>query len=87
MADIRFPSSGLPANPSPARPQSPARTAAQRAFFQAAVQQAEAAAPVRTAAAVERPVPAVARAAPAAAPAAEEPQRYRRPGSLIDIKV
>ncbi len=57
------------------RPQPPAEVrAAQRAFFAAALGEAQAA-------------PEPTKAAPRAAPAAAEPERYPRPGSIIDIKV
>lgn len=86
MADIR-PSSG-PTFPttSPARPAEPAgRTAAQRAFFEAALGKAQA---------TDAPLPAV-QAQPAASPVRaervievnEQPTRFMRPGSLLDIKV
>jgi hypothetical protein len=85
MADLRV-TGGLPAPvPKPALPSEAAR-AAQRAFFQAALNAAAPAAP-------SRPVetqPAAPRAATLqAAPAAPatEPNRYMRPGSLLDIKV
>jgi hypothetical protein len=75
MADLRIPSAAVPAV---ARPQPAARvdaaTAAQRAFFQAALGAAPAA--------PASPAPAAAKADPAAAP-----QRLPRPGSLLDIKV
>jgi hypothetical protein len=64
------------------RPQRPEARAAQRAFFEA-VQQATPAVraapsePVRAAAPVQRP----------AAEPQQPPQRYLRPGSLLDIKV
>lgn len=71
------------------------RTTAQRAFFDAAM--GRAAAPVATAApqAAAQPMPA-APAAPLrppvqasanATPETGEPVRYRRPGSILDIKV
>lgn len=89
MADMKIPPGGqLPAT----RPQNAARSeairAAQKAFFDAAMNQAPApaVAPVRAQA---RPA-AVQSAAPvqtAAAPSTEQPQRYLRPGSRLDIKV
>lgn len=92
MADMKIPPGGggqLPAT----RPQNAARSeairAAQKAFFDAAMNQAPAPA-VAPARAPSRPA-AVQAAAPVqtAAPAAttEPPQRYLRPGSRLDIKV
>ena len=80
-------SSGLPSTS--LRPITPARgeaaMAAQRAFFQAALSQTQAAAPTTTATAT--PARPVTRVAPTA-PTAEEPQdRFLRPGSLLDIRV
>jgi hypothetical protein len=81
----------LAGQPQPQRPIDPARLAAQKAFFAAALGQAQGAAPapapvqpteVRTA--------APARAAEAPQPAAralEPPQRILRPGSILDIRV
>ncbi len=77
-------------------PASPARTAAQRAFFDAALNKAGASVPAAAPAPVART-----QAAGAVQPAAtrlraervetqtaeEAPQRILRPGSLIDIKV
>lgn len=64
-----------PAAPGPARDVS----AAQRAFFRAALgQAAEPAAPE------PQPIPQAAQ--PAAAPKAE-PERFSRPGSIVDIRV
>ena len=83
MADIR-PTSWQPA----AAPTAPARTAAQRAFFDAAL--GRAGAPTTAAA----PVPAVAPSAPApqkplqaSAMSEEPPKKILRPGSLVDIRV
>jgi hypothetical protein len=64
------------------RPQRPEARAAQRAFFDA-VQQAT---PVARAATSE-PVKAAAPVQRAAAETPQPPQRYLRPGSLLDIKV
>jgi hypothetical protein len=50
--------------------------AAQRAFFAAAIGQAQA-----------QPQPQPARPATASATTGPEPERYLRPGSIIDIKV
>jgi hypothetical protein len=74
MADLRIPSASIP---SVQRPQALARvdatTAAQRAFFRAALGDQT---PARAAAPV------------AAVPASDAaPQRLPRPGSLLDIKV
>ena len=77
MADLRNPISATPPAVIPARPMSPARSAAllqaQRAFFEAALTQS----------------PAPVQPAKAAATTATEdaPTRLPRPGSLIDIKV
>lgn len=86
MADMKIPGS-LPAPVQ--RPQGGARAEAirnaQKAFFDAALNQAQAQAP--------KPQPAAAQArsaqgvaAPAQPPSAE-PQRFLRPGSRLDIKV
>jgi hypothetical protein len=78
MADMRIPASRT-TTPVPA--QSPGKAealrAAQRAFFNAALDQTPAAA---------TPKPQAASAA-AAAPTSDAPQRYLRPGSRVDIKV
>lgn len=82
MADMKIPSGGsqLPA----VRPANPARTealrAAQKAFFDAAMNQAPAPA------VQPKAQPATAALAPAAA-SADQPQRFLRPGSRLDIKV
>lgn len=82
MADMKIPAgSQLPVG----RPAAPARTeqvrAAQRAFFEAALNAAPAPAPARPA------QPTVRAAEQTAASAAEAPSRYPRPGSRVDIKV
>jgi hypothetical protein len=80
LSSIR-PTNQLPvAQPRPVRPET---RAAQRAFFQAAV------APTTTArpAASSEPVRAAAAAARLTGESTEQPQRYLRPGSLVDIKV
>lgn len=90
MADIRPASSGLPQQAAPARPASEARTAAQRAFFQQALGQAAApaATPVTAPAAPVRSQTTVAPTRVVETPVqGEAPQRYMRPGSLLDIKV
>ena len=71
------------AQPRPVRPEA---KAAQRAFFQAATPQA---APGRTAASTSsaEQVRAAAATARATADNPEQPTRYLRPGSLVDIKV
>jgi hypothetical protein len=83
MADMKIPGS-LPTIP--ARPMSGARAEAirnaQKAFFQAAMPEAHRAPP--------EPKPSAKpqqSAAPTATPATNEPQRYLRPGSRLDIKV
>lgn len=80
-----------PSRPAPAGPQraDPAKLAAQKAFFEAALgnsgptRPAAATAPLAASAASVRP-PQV---AAAAAPGPDQPSRILRPGSLIDIKV
>ena len=93
MADLRIPSGAMA--PSPARPASPARSeavrAAQRAFFEAALGQAQSpsavtAKPVQ-AAAPSAPTPPIARTAAARLDPQTPPERLLRPGSIIDIKV
>ena len=68
----------------------PAKVAAQRAFFDAALGKAPAAAPTQAAPQPSAPT-AVSRsaAAPSLAPqaSAEPPQKILRPGSLLDIKI
>lgn len=83
MADLRVTSGSSPTALQPAR-SSEAVRAAQRAFFTAALNDVAPAQPTRAVQAQ-----AAARvASPAAAPAAEgEPNRYARPGSLLDIRV
>lgn len=85
MAEIRPPASG--ALPQSGRPAAPARSAAQRAFFQQALGAAPVAAQAQVPALVPRP--AAQGAAPVAVKTteADAPQRYLRPGSLLDIKV
>ena len=81
MADIR-PTSWQPA---PAPTTSPARTAAQRAFFDAALGRAGgAAAPVPPPAPV---APTPQRAVQTANLPEEPPKKILRPGSLLDIRV
>lgn len=63
------------------------KLAAQRAFFQAALSQAQGAAgPARTTAAAPTAA-AVQRTLQAAPPSDEPPQKILRPGSLLDIRV
>jgi hypothetical protein len=73
------------AQPRPVRPEA---RAAQRAFFEAAVNRAAATAPAASAASAG-PVDPVRPAAAASRTVRDEtqPQRYLRPGSLLDIKV
>ena len=73
------------AQPRPVRPEA---RAAQRAFFEAAVNRAAATAPSASAASADpvRPVAAASRATRDDT-AQLQPQRYLRPGSLLDIKV
>jgi hypothetical protein len=68
------------AQPRPVRPEA---RAAQRAFFEAAVNRAPASAPASAA----EPVRPVAAAARTTSEPGAQPQRYLRPGSLLDIKV
>ncbi|RYF94958.1 MAG: hypothetical protein EON95_03380 [Caulobacteraceae bacterium] len=80
MADIR-PTSWQTA---PAPITAPGRTAAQRAFFDAAMGRAAPAAPVPAA----QPIAAPAQRPLQASPLSEEPPRkILRPGSLVDIRV
>jgi hypothetical protein len=78
-------STGLPAT---LRPNTPVRTeaaiAAQRAFFQAALSQTQAVAPVTAAPTPPRPVT---RVLPSTPTTDEPPERILRPGSLLDIRV
>ena len=84
MSPIR-PNFPLPvAQPRPVRPET---RAAQRAFFEAAVNGAPAPAAGAGPAARAEPVRPVAAAARTAPDPAAQPQRYLRPGSLLDIKV
>jgi hypothetical protein len=75
--------SALPPTPVSQPGQDSGKLAAQRAFFAAALGQAQAPAAASTPAAVSAAGPS---AAPVA-PAAEGAQRILRPGSLIDIRV
>jgi len=80
MADIRptsFP-------PPTAAPSSPARTAAQRAFFDSAMGRAGAAAPA--AEPVKAAAPVAQRVVRESIPE-EPPKKILRPGSLLDIRV
>jgi len=84
MADLRVTGGASPTALQPARPSEAVR-AAQRAFFTAALNEVAPSPAPRAVAA-----PAVSRAAtmPAApSTAADQPSRYARPGSLLDIKV
>lgn len=72
-----------PASQPGATPAGPVRTAAQRAFFEAALGKA-AAAPAPSAPAAPAATPVEARAAPAPS---EPPRKILRPGSLLDIRV
>jgi hypothetical protein len=74
--------------PPPTHPSAEAaRTAAQRAFFDAALGRAGAPAPaLQTASAVFTPAP-IQRPQRMPDPAAEPPTRPLRPGSLLDIRV
>ena len=94
MAEIRPPAWPVVANPTRESPKSDARTAAQRAFFQAALanQTGAPAAPQPVRTPVQTPAPAAAPARTAKAPdltiqMPEEPQKILRPGSIIDIRV
>lgn len=86
MPDIRPPSRSLvPTQPAAARPGEAARSAAQRAFFEAAIGKtpAPAAPPAVTA---QTAAPRVETVQVKTVPD-EPPTRYLRPGSLLDIKV
>jgi hypothetical protein len=74
----------LPPTPQGSSPQDSAKLAAQRAFFAAAMGQAQAQAPAAT---IQPTSPAATTAARAAPAPAEAPQKILRPGSLIDIRV
>lgn len=83
MTSIRPP---FPTAPQPATdPARPARTAAQRAFFEAALGKA-AASQAAPAPAASAPPPAPVETRAAAAPS-EAPRKILRPGSLLDIRV
>lgn len=87
MADMRISGGQIPPTAAPQR--SDAAKAAQRAFFQAALQQASpasSAAPIRAVAEPRPGAPVTNRAAEPHA-ATTPPTRYARPGSLLDIKV
>ena len=83
MAAVRPPI--FPPTPPTAAPQraDPARLAAQKAFFQAALGQA--AAPAAALTATPPRAPATVQRMPD--PTAEKPAKILRPGSLLDIKV
>ncbi len=86
MADLRIPSGSQPLAPAPVAARSEAVKAAQRAFFNAALNQAQATAPVRRqvaqTVAVSAPFQTVADTSKGV-----QPDRILRPGSLLDIKV
>jgi hypothetical protein len=83
MADLRITGGAQP----PAIPsqRSEAVRSAQRAFFQAALNEVAPTAPVRSA--QTQPTAQVRTAAAPSQSSAAEPSRYARPGSLLDIKV
>jgi len=90
MVEIRSTSPGLTGTAqAPLRPASGARADAQRAFFQQALGQTQAqpaATPVVAAKPqAQTPAPVVTRVVEQ--PIEGQPQRYLRPGSLLDIKV
>ena len=72
------------AQPRPVRPEA---RAAQRAFFEAAVNRAAATAPAASTAPVDPVRPAAAASRTVRDETQPQPQRYLRPGSLLDIKV
>jgi hypothetical protein len=74
---------GLPQTSVPQRPADPARLAAQRAFFEAALGKAPAAATAVAA----RPAQAAAPLQRTPDPASAKPEKILRPGSLLDIRV
>ena len=77
------------ANPNAGSGQDPAKTAAARAFFEAALGRSQAPAATTAAAPTAPPQTQAQAAATRAAPAAggDQPTRILRPGSLIDIRV
>lgn len=96
MADVRIPpqtalAAQLGRVQSPARPdaaKAEAIKAAQRAFFEAAMGQPQAAAAPTPASKTAAPAQAAGRVVPTASQVgAAEPNRFARPGSLLDIKV
>jgi hypothetical protein len=88
VADIRppFQSPGAQIPATLRSVEGPTRTAAQRAFFEAALGRAEAARATEPQAATARAAPAPPSGVTVDIPA-EQPARYMRPGSLLDIKV
>ena len=95
MADVRIPpqtaiAAQLGRTQPLARPEAAkaeAIRAAQRAFFEAAMGQPQAAAPTTTVSRTAAPAPAISRTPTTAQTTAAEPNRFARPGSLLDIKV
>jgi hypothetical protein len=93
MAEIRPPAWPVAATPSApqgaAGPAAAARTAAQKAFFDAALRGVAPQAPARETTTVQaQPAPRAARAPDLTIQLPEEPpQKILRPGSIIDIRV
>ncbi len=85
MADFRV-TGALPPALQPAR-QGDAARAAQRAFFQAALNNTAPVVAPHPVAAQPTPSPPAPRVTAAQATAAGEPNRFMRPGSLLDIRV
>jgi len=86
MADGRLPS--VTARPLPPAPQQAQRSAAQRAFFEAALGRAAPTAPAAPALQARTAVqPAVTPVKTTTAPGAPEPGQRYRPGTLLDIKI
>jgi hypothetical protein len=69
------------------RPADPARAAAQRAFFEAALGRAPVAVATQVAAQAEAPASAPVTAQRRPDPAAPQPEKILRPGSLLDIRI
>ena len=93
MADVRITSGSQAPSLQALAPVQPAGRAeavkaAQRAFFNAALVQAQAPSPTRSAVSVApTPEPQTTRLNATVAPNAESPDRILRPGSLLDIRV
>jgi hypothetical protein len=84
MADLRVTGGASPNALQPARPSAAVREA-QRAFFTAALNEAAPSQPARPVQAQTVSRGATAQASPSTT--ADQPSRFARPGSLLDIKV